>query len=101
MRRKLFTLAAGVSAVLCVAVCALWVRSYRPGAWLSRVQRHDRPDGTLVTWRLTGAWSAGGSLGWMDTHATMDGPAAPVLAQIILPLDRFPPHAWRLETAPP
>src|SRR3954452_3471976 len=30
MRRKLFTLAA-LCAVLCVAVCALWVRSY----WLS------------------------------------------------------------------
>ena len=28
MRRKLFTLAAGTSAVLCVAVCVLWVRSY-------------------------------------------------------------------------
>jgi hypothetical protein len=29
MRRRLFTFAAGVSAVLCIAVCALWVRSYR------------------------------------------------------------------------
>src|SRR3954470_15482826 len=28
MRRKLFTLAAGVSAVLCVGVCLLWLRSY-------------------------------------------------------------------------
>ena len=28
MSRKLFTLAAGVSAVLCVGVCMLWVRSY-------------------------------------------------------------------------
>jgi hypothetical protein len=28
MRRKLFTLAAVVSAVLCVAACVLWVRSY-------------------------------------------------------------------------
>src|SRR4051794_11942831 len=28
-RRKLFTLAAGVSAVVCVAVCGLWVRGYR------------------------------------------------------------------------
>src|SRR3954452_6636495 len=27
-RRKLFTLAAGASAVLCVGVCVLWVRSY-------------------------------------------------------------------------
>jgi hypothetical protein len=29
-RRKLFTLAAGASAVLCIAVCVLWVRSYFP-----------------------------------------------------------------------
>src|SRR4051794_16906311 len=29
MRRKLFTFAAGVSALLCVGVCVLWVRSYR------------------------------------------------------------------------
>jgi hypothetical protein len=28
MRRKLFTLAAGASGVLCAAVCVLWVRSY-------------------------------------------------------------------------
>jgi hypothetical protein len=28
MRRKLFTIAAGVSAVLCIAVCVLWVRGY-------------------------------------------------------------------------
>ena len=28
MRRKLFTLAAGVSAALCAGVCVLWVRSY-------------------------------------------------------------------------
>jgi hypothetical protein len=28
MRRKLFTFAAGVSALLCVGVCVLWVRSY-------------------------------------------------------------------------
>jgi hypothetical protein len=29
MRRRLFTLAAGASAVLCAAACVLWVRSYR------------------------------------------------------------------------
>jgi hypothetical protein len=28
MRRKLFTLAAGASGVVCIAVCWLWVRSY-------------------------------------------------------------------------
>jgi len=39
MRRKLFTFAAAVSAVLCVAVCGLWVRSY----W--------RMDESALTWR--------------------------------------------------
>src|SRR3954462_47082 len=34
MRRKLFPIAAAVSAVLCVGVCALWVRSYRVGDFL-------------------------------------------------------------------
>src|SRR4051794_29421918 len=37
-RRKLFTLAAGAAAVLCVAVCVLWVRSY----WVfDAVVEHD------------------------------------------------------------
>jgi hypothetical protein len=31
MRRKLFTLVAGAQAVLCIAVCVLWVRSYWVG----------------------------------------------------------------------
>src|SRR4051812_31841756 len=51
MRRKLFTLAAGVSAVLCVGACVMWVRSCdrrqtadavidRPGAYASPDGRH-------------------------------------------------------------
>src|SRR4051812_5057571 len=31
MKRKLFTFAASLSAVLCVGVCTLWVRSYQAG----------------------------------------------------------------------
>jgi hypothetical protein len=101
MRRKLFTLAASVSAALCVAVCVLWVRSYPSGAWVSRDQQQDRPDGALFTWRLTGAWSVRGSIGWVDTHITLDGPVAGGWARAYLPLNRFRPHPWRLETAPP
>src|SRR5687768_17134657 len=37
MRRKLFHLAAGLSLAMCVAVCALWVRSYS----LSEEVEHD------------------------------------------------------------
>src|SRR4051794_33104170 len=39
MRRKLFTLAAGVSAVLLLAVAALWVRSY----WVSDTWDREEP----------------------------------------------------------
>src|SRR5687768_3903021 len=35
MRRRLFTVAAGVSAVVCVAVCVLWLRSYTGTDYLS------------------------------------------------------------------
>jgi hypothetical protein len=42
-RRKLFTLAAGVSAVLCVGVCVLWVRSY----WVSDNWVRDVPAGRI------------------------------------------------------
>jgi hypothetical protein len=38
MRRKLFTLAAGVSAVLCAAVCVLWVRSYSAYDSVTRIR---------------------------------------------------------------
>jgi hypothetical protein len=50
MRRKLFTLAAGVSAVLFVGACVLWVRSW----WIDdSVQWRRRIDGnTIETWSL-------------------------------------------------
>jgi len=40
-RRKLFTLAAGLSAILCAAACGLWVRSY----WATDQLRLDWPGG--------------------------------------------------------
>ena len=44
MRRKLFTLAAGVSAVLCVGVCVLWVRSFgRSDYYSARSSGSRRP----------------------------------------------------------
>jgi hypothetical protein len=50
MRRKLFTVAAGVSAVLCAALCVLWLRSYWVGDALSiNLPQFGRPlaDETL------------------------------------------------------
>ena len=67
MRRKLFTLAAGVSAILCVGVCVWWVRSYTHDsiAHWSRVakdpasvvngrieQRYIRVESIYGRWRL-------------------------------------------------
>src|SRR3954451_22323862 len=45
MRRKLFTLAAAVSAVLCVAGCLLWYRSYSPTFPLTPAHTLSRTDG--------------------------------------------------------
>jgi hypothetical protein len=41
-RRRLFTLAAGASAVLCAAVCVLWVRSYKSPDRFSGLRGGDR-----------------------------------------------------------
>jgi hypothetical protein len=51
MRRKLFTLAAGVSAVLCVGVCVLWVRSLSKHDW-ARYQREDVARDDYGRWRF-------------------------------------------------
>jgi len=56
MRRKLFTLAAGVSAVLCATTVALWVESYRAyhSLWCPYLcNRWDPQDPTLQrSWEL-------------------------------------------------
>jgi hypothetical protein len=58
MRRKLFTLAAAASAVLCAAVCVLWVRSH----WYGDLSYHARQmsDWSLDSWR--------GHLTWTDSN---------------------------------
>src|SRR6476620_2595134 len=61
MRRRLFTLAAVLSAVLCVGTCALWVRSYSVqdtllwqrvdgGRWASSVSGHLILAADLADW---------------------------------------------------
>src|SRR3954463_1703854 len=57
-RRKLFTLAAVASAVLCIAVCMLWVRSYFRMDEVVRTRVGSRPiaaDTRYLVWfrRLT------------------------------------------------
>ena len=52
MRRKLFTFAAVVSAVLCLAVCGLWVRSYRVAdGWSWSDGRRVPTAGYQIAWR--------------------------------------------------
>jgi hypothetical protein len=47
MRRKLFTLAAGVSAVVCVAVCVLWLRGERSCDTFFHKDERVRPRSVL------------------------------------------------------
>jgi hypothetical protein len=54
-RRKLFTLAAGVSAVLCAGACALWVRSF----WVGEEWDRDVPGGRV------GVGSSHGQVWWV------------------------------------
>jgi hypothetical protein len=58
MRRKLFTLAAGASAVLCVAVCVLWVRSY----WVTDSVGWGRASGEETNHSVYGAPSGWGRI---------------------------------------
>jgi hypothetical protein len=68
MRRKLFTLAAGVSAVLCVGACGLWIRSYWRADQIDMFAKgseyRQRP-----LWMAT-AISAKGGLGVSVSHST-------------------------------
>ena len=69
MRRKLFTLAAAVSTVLCVGVCVLWVRS-GPLKKMERVRRGSSHREVEVR-------STGGKLyfDWITAaRASPDGP---------------------------
>ena len=59
MRRKLFTLAAGASAVLCVAACVLWVRSY----WVA-----DHFRGPATAWGQLLGGSSRGTIGLTGIH---------------------------------
>jgi hypothetical protein len=71
--RKLFNLAAAVSAVLCVAVGVLWVRGVREGDWIAYVAEGRAPsvaewhgvisarEGLGVTWGRLGGQTTNGA----------------------------------------
>jgi hypothetical protein len=51
--RWLFNFAAAVSLVLCVASCALWIRSLDKHEWISRVGRHRTVGQSIINTSLT------------------------------------------------
>ena len=57
MRRKVFTLAAGVSAVLCVGLCVLWVRSYFVVDAIDGTSAHGRIEPRTAVGRVVGVWN--------------------------------------------
>jgi hypothetical protein len=76
MGRKIFTFAAGASAVLCIAACGLWVRSYRSGDAFSGYTRAASYSCDVGCGRV---WVArdtrwGRPEGWSFTHATTHPP---------------------------
>jgi hypothetical protein len=79
MRRKLFTIAAGVSAVLCIAVCVLWVRSYvrdydffTVSEWGHHPAIIAGPDSVRAGKYSRRLWSQRGYLILQDHHYAMD-----------------------------
>ena len=64
MRRKLFTLAAALSAVIGLAVVALWVRSY----WVIDTWVRDAPGVRM------GVWSERGRVAWRHVGFTLGTP---------------------------
>jgi hypothetical protein len=76
MRRKLLTLAAGASAVVCIAVCGLWVRSYYNGdafSGFTRAASYSCDVGRGRVWVARDTrW--GRPEGWSFTHATTHPP---------------------------
>src|SRR4051794_12666821 len=58
MRRKLFMLASALSAVLCAAVCVLWVRSYWRGGGVTGRAESRR----IIVFSTGGGWD----VEWFD-----------------------------------
>ena len=87
LARHLFTLCSAVSLVLCVAVCALWVRSYRRDAARAWVNvHHDDPRYGGPFERLTTTvWSERGVLRVERT----------VVLELLVYTNRFPPEPRR------
>jgi hypothetical protein len=81
MRRRLFTLAAGASAVLWVAACALWVQSYwrlDTWDWGTAARKHSicNQAGGVVYCRIVAA--GGASIVW-SVRQGYNSPAVPAV----------------------
>jgi hypothetical protein len=81
MRRRLFTILCGISLLLCVAVCALWVRSF----WVCDYVHHGTgmmAEGTAARVRDRQAYSCRGILSFfrVETYAVWGGIGSPTPA---------------------
>ena len=91
MRRRLFTLCAAASLVLCVAVCALWVRSYWVG--YSGIVRHETLTADGYRERFVLFASGRGTFGIGFDTVRDDGAEARRLGYT-------PPRRWRADVGP-
>lgn len=81
MRRRLFTLASALSLLLCMAACAMWVRSYSVEDYYQRNARQDGSDGTVID--IDSIYASHGELGWM--HVKLQYGHGPWLAAWLTP----------------
>src|SRR5689334_8825593 len=80
VRRKLFSVCAAVSLVMCVAVCGLWVSSYAEGWGVGRTRYlftealADVPPGVIPAdhYRLTNLAACNGRVVFRATRMTQD-----------------------------
>jgi len=97
MRHRLFTLAAALSAVLCVGACALWARSYQVGDRLYRSRW--RVDGLAASesahWLLVGRGGLGVAHRWQRVAVRRPRDVDP-----FKPLAARPESSWLTDRPP-
>src|SRR5947209_4443293 len=70
----MFPLAAAVSAALCLAAGALWVRSYWTEDDVYHVMHPDPPAAFPFTLDVSGCASSRGEIGWSRFRLMIEGP---------------------------
>src|SRR3954451_17168798 len=96
MRRTLFTLAAALSAVLCVGACVLWVRGYLAYDEIQWTQASDAGR-RHYSWYFSLASGRGGLAAALDAEISYPDSLTP--AEAARPLDRWS-HAAHHQQGP-